>query len=334
MTIKDLAARTGYAVATVSRVLNNHPNVSEKARQAILAEVERSGFRLNANAKQLKQQHATSLLVVVKGTSNELFARLVEHIQSLAADTRYPVYVDYLDEEDDEVLRAVHLCWEKKPRGILFLGGNKENFLRNFGKIDVPCVVVTNDMSSLEFANLSSVSVDGREASRCVIRCLTERNHRQIVLIGGDRVISDTGRQRYQGCLEGFREAGIPFDEEQDYVNVRYSCQDGYRGVKTLLQRERTFTALYAAADVMAIGAVRALKEAGLRVPEDVSVVGFDGLEIGSYLIPQLTTVVQPVEELAKRSMEILLACMEAGSEARHETVGFELVLRESIRSI
>ena len=154
------------------------------------------------------------------------------------------------------------------------------------------------------------------------------------MLIGGDRVISDTGRQRYQGCLEGFREAGIPFDEELDYVNVRYSCQDGYRGVKTLLQRGRTFTALYAAADVMAIGAVRALKEAGLRVPEDVSVVGFDGLEIGSYLIPQLTTVVQPVEELAKCSMEILLACMEAGSEARHETVGFELVLRESIRSI
>ena len=334
MTIKDLAARTGYAVATVSRVLNGHPNVSQKARQVILAEVERSGFQLNANAKQLKQQRATSLLVVVKGTSNELFARLVEHIQSLAAQTRYPVCVDYLDEEENEVRRALQLCWEKKPLGILFLGGNTENFRQDFGKIDIPCVVLTNDMSSVAFGNLSSVSVDSREASRCVIHSLAQRNHRHIVLVGGDRVTSDTGRQRYQGCLEGFREAGIDFDEELDYVNVRYCCQGGYMGAKTLLERGRKFTALYAAADVMAIGAIRALKEAGLRVPEDVSVVGFDGLEIGSYLVPQLTTVVQPVAELANRSMQILLACVEEGGEARHETVPFALNIRESITSI
>ena len=98
MTIKDLAAQTGYAVATVSRVLNNHPNVSEKARAAIMEAVEESGFQLNANAKQLKQQHATSILVVVKGTANELFSELLETIQSCVAETQYPLFVDYLDE--------------------------------------------------------------------------------------------------------------------------------------------------------------------------------------------------------------------------------------------
>ena len=334
MTIKDLAARTGYAPATVSRVLNDHPNVSQKARQVILAEVARSGFQLNPNAKQLKQQRATSLLVVVKGTSNELFARLVEQIQSLAADTRYPVNVDYLDEEDNEVLRAVRLCREKKPLGILFLGGNTENFRQDFEKIDVPCVVVTNDMSSLDFANLSSVSVNGWEASRRVIHALADRNHRQVVLVGGDRVQSDTGRQRYQGCLEGFRERDMEFDEELDYVHVRYCYEGGYIGTKLLLERGRKFTALYAAADVMAIGAIRALREAGLRVPEDVSVVGYDGLTIGAYLVPQLTTVIQPVRELAGRSMEILLECIEAEGKARHETVDFALALRESTQPL
>ena len=93
MTIKDLSAQTGYSVGTISRVLNNQPNVSERARRAVMAAAEASGFQLNVNAKQLKQQHATSILVVVKGTSNELFATLMEAIQSLAVKLPYPLLV-------------------------------------------------------------------------------------------------------------------------------------------------------------------------------------------------------------------------------------------------
>ncbi|MBR3935932.1 MAG: LacI family DNA-binding transcriptional regulator, partial [Oscillospiraceae bacterium] len=115
MTIKDLAKKTGYGVATVSRVLNNHPNVSEKARRSILQAVEESGFQINENAKQLKQQRATSILVVVKGTSNEMFGSLVEAIQSRVAETDYPLFVDYIDEDANEVMRAVNLSREKKP---------------------------------------------------------------------------------------------------------------------------------------------------------------------------------------------------------------------------
>ena len=138
MTIKDLAKKTGYGVATVSRVLNNHPNVSEKARRSILKAVEESGFQINENAKQLKQQKPTSILVVVKGTSNEMFSSLVEAIQSRIAETDYPLVVDYIDEDLNEVRRAVTLCREKKPLGILFLGGNSEHFLKDFDKIEIP----------------------------------------------------------------------------------------------------------------------------------------------------------------------------------------------------
>ena len=334
MTIKDLAAKTGYAVATVSRVLNNHPNVSEKARQVIMQAVEESGFQLNVNAKQLKQQHATSILVVVKGTANELFGELVESIQSLVAQTHYPLIVDYLDEDENEVRRAVQLCREKKPLGILFLGGNTHNFLADFDKIDVPCVVVTNDMSSVEFPNLSSVSVDGRQACYKAVESLIDQGHRRVVVVGGDRVLSDTSRQRFEGCLDAFHENGIEFDEELDYRGVRFSYQDGYDATKSLLGEGREFTALFAAADVMAIGAIRALRDAGKRVPEDVSVVGFDGLPLGSFLVPQLTTIVQPARQLAQRSVELLIASIEDGSVARHETVPFTLCQRESTRAI
>lgn len=334
MTIKDLAAKTGYAVATVSRVLNNHPNVSEKARAVIMQAVEESGFQLNANAKQLKQQHATSILVVVKGTGNELFSELVETIQSRIAETQYPLFVDYLDEESNEVLRAVQLCREKKPLGILFLGGNSRNFQSDFGKIDIPCVVVTNGMAHLDFPNLSSVSIDGREACRCAVDTLIRKGHRKIVLVGGERVISDTGRSRYEGCLQSLRAHGVPFDEEKDYRAVRFSYEGGYRGTIDLIESGREFTALFAAADVMAIGAIRALRDKGLRVPEDVSVAGFDGLPLGSYLVPKLSSVAQPAQEMGHRCVEILLSCIENDAAAVHETVPFTILERGSVASI
>ncbi len=333
MTIKDLAAKTGYAVATVSRVLNNHPNVSEKARTVIMEAVEESGFQLNANAKQLKQQHATSILVIVKGRANELFSELVEPIQTMVAETQYPLHVDYLDEDDNEVRRAVQLCREKKPLGILFLGGNTRNFQADFGKIDIPCVVVTNHMGALDFSNLSSVSVDDATGCRHAVDCLVAQGHEKIAVIGGEHVVSDVGRSRFEGSMESLLSHGICFDPEQDFCASRFSYQGGYNAARELLERGREFTALFAAADVMAIGAIRALRDAGLQVPKDVSVMGFDGLTIGSFLVPQLSTVAQPAELMARRSVEILISQIEGEHQAVHELVPVVLLERESIAS-
>lgn len=333
MTIKDLAKKTGYGVATVSRVLNNHPNVSEKARKVILKAVEESGFELNDNAKQLKQQRSNSVLVIVKGSSNEMFGSLVEIIQSEIAKTEYPLIVDYIDEDDNEVLRAVRLCREKKPLGILVLGGNMEHFRKDFEKIGVPCVLVSSDASDLDFENLSSVSTDDSLAAKCAMDSLIELGHKRIAVIGG-RNTSDTGRLRFEGCLASCLEHGIDFDKEKDYLGVRFSFQAGYDATCRLLENKRDFTALFAAADVMAIGAIRALKDNGLRVPEDVSVIGFDGIALGSFLVPKLSTVEQSVRKMAVRSVEILLDSIENGETAKHETVPFSVNLRESTRRI
>lgn len=333
MTIKDLAAQTGYAVGTVSRVLNNHPNVSEKARAAILKAVEESGFELNVNAKQLKQQYATTILVVVKGTGNELFGEMLETIQSLVSQTRYSLYVDYMDEDNNEVRRAVQLCREKKPLGILFLGGTPEHFEADFGKIDIPCVLVTNDASKLDFPNLSSVSTDDLAAAFAATETLLSLGHRHIAMIGGDRKASYTSRLRFEGCRQALLQGGIVFDD-QDYQGVRFSYQDGYRATQALLSTGRQFTAIFAAADVMAIGAIRALSDNGLRVPEDVSVIGVDGLPLGSFLVPQLATIAQGAIPMAQRSVEILLDCIDNGGTARHETVPFAVLQRESVRAI
>ena len=334
MTIKDLAEKTGYSVATISRVLNNQPNVSEKARKAILAAAEASGFQLNTNAKQLKQQHSNTILAVVKGTSNQFFAGLVESIQKRLINTTYPLVVDYIDEDDNEVRSAVQLCREKKPRGVLFLGANRQNLEADFGKIDVPCVVVTNSAADLGFPNLSSVASDDRQATRDAIDALAEMGHRRFVVIGGEHRVSGTAGKRYEGCLEAFRANGITFDEEQDYEAVRFSYEEGYRAAENLLDRGRKFTALFAMADVMAIGAIRALTDRGLKVPEDVSVMGFDGLKLADYMVPKLSTVRQDVDALAEASIRILLENIPTLRSPRHETVPVQVELKESIRKV
>ena len=330
MTIKDLAAKTGYAVGTVSRVLNNHPNVSEKARAAILAAVEESGFQLNLNAKQLKQTHATTILVIIKGTGNVVFFQMLEQIQSLLSETRYPIHVDYIHGADNEVRRAINLSRERKLLGVVFLGGNLENFRSDFANLGVPAVLVTNDAASLGFDNLSSVYIDDRKAARQAVETLTSLGHQKIAVVGGHRRYSDASIKRWEGTLEAMGAHNLPIDPELDYATAYFTPEGGCSGVEELLRRKREFTAIFAMSDLMAMGVIRTLVDSGLRVPEDVSVMGFDGIPLGEFLIPRLSSVAQPAVDMARRCVELLLDTIENNAPARHEAVPFTLLYRES----
>ena len=333
MTIKDISALTGYSVGTVSRVLNNQPNVSEKARKVILDAARTTGFQLNTNAKQLKQHHSNTILVLVKGVSNQLFSAMVEQVQAFMADSSYNLSVDYMDEDCNEVGRALQLCLERKPLGILFLGGNRKNFLSDFDKIGIPCVLVTDDASGMPFDNLSSVTSDDRQAARHAIDALVNHGHRRIMIVGGIRGISDTTDLRYEGCMDSFASHGIPFDPAQDYEAVRYSYEGGYHAACSLIKRGKPFTALFAMSDVMALGVIRALNDQGIHVPEDVSVMGFDGLKVGRFTTPRLSTVCQNSDLLAQRSIEILLDHIRCPQTPCHETIDVSIELRESIKA-
>ena len=330
MTIKDLAAMTGYAVGTVSRVLNNQPNVSEKARSAILAAVEESGFQLNLNAKQLKQSHANSILVIVKGSGNILFAEMLEVIQTALHVTQYPLHVEYMHGADNEVRRAKSLIREKKALGVIFLGGNLANFRADFESLGIPGVVITNSTEELHIENLSSVCIDDRRAAAQAVETLIALGHKRIAVVGGHRTYSDICAARWQGVLDAMSAHGLAIDPEQDYATVYFSPDGGCIGATELLRRGRPFTALFTMSDLMAMGAVRALHDRSLRVPQDVTVIGFDGLPVGEYLVPRLTTVDQPTAAMAQRGLQMLLDAIEHNTEARHEAVPFTLLYRES----
>ena len=172
MTIKDIARLSGYGVATVSRVLNDHPDVSDETRRRVLAVVEEQGFQPNNNAKHLKQQASSSIAVIVKGTQNMLFADLVERLQALLRDADQDAAVYYLDEDANEVAFALQLCRDRRPMGIIFLGGDLELFEADFAPITVPCVLLTNTAQELNFQNLSSFTTDDGAAAEQVIELL------------------------------------------------------------------------------------------------------------------------------------------------------------------
>lgn len=158
---------------------------------------------------------------------------------------------------------------------------------------------------------------------------LLKHGHRDLLVLGGDLSRSDISRERFQGCLDAFRENHLVFDQSR-YYTCRYAFSDGYETMKKALSDGSPCTAVFAMADVIAIGASRAIREHGLRIPQDVSVMGYDGLSIGDFLNPRLSTIAQPTQELARRSAAILLEAIEQEAEARHEVVPFALSCKES----
>ncbi|WP_251317559.1 LacI family DNA-binding transcriptional regulator [Flintibacter muris] len=331
MTIKDIARLSGCGVATVSRVLNDHPDVSEETRRRVLAVVEEQGFQPNNNAKHLKQQAASSIAIVVKGTMNMLFADLVEKIQARLRDAGQDAAVYYLDEDANEVAYALQLNRERRPRGIIFLGGDPELFREGFSPITVPCVLLTNTARELGFKNLSSFTTDDVQAAAEVVRLLAGQGHRNIGLLGGSWSGTQIGYRRLVGCRDACQRLGLPFDEDRQCEPCRYSMPEAYAATRVLLERCPGLTAIFAISDVMAMGAIRALQDMGKQVPRDISVVGYDGITAGQYFLPRLTTVRQDTQQLAERGVEALLRGIVLNSHPVHELVPFQLIEGESV---
>lgn len=334
MTIKDIAKESGCAVGTVSRVLNNQEYVSEKTRAKVMEVVNKYNFVLNTNAKALKARGTKTILILVKGTSNILLNSLLETVQKNMENLPYTSKVIVLDEYDNETVEAEKELRENKPMGIIFLGGNPERNREVFPRIKCPCVLITTKADTEEYENLSSVSTDSLEASAMVARHLVEKGHRNIGVIGGDLVSSATSRRRFAGFTQGLEACGISFDKKKAYATSKYSLEGGAKAAEELLEKYEGMTAIFAMSDMQAMGACRKIRDMGYRIPEDISVVGFDGLPITQFYCPKITTVRQNEEELAVQGLRILVDAIENKTGAIHKNIPFEFIEGESVKKI
>ena len=300
LTIKDIARISGCSVSTISRVINDRPDVRPETKEHVLKVMREAGFVPNTNARQLKIQQSRSLVFVVKGTRNLFFSDFLVQLQRAATLYGYNGIVSYLDENANEIDAAEKILREIKPKGMIFLGG--------------------------------SVAVDDRSAAYTAVDYLIQQGHRKIAVLGGP-VTSYPSVMRREGAQQAMQDAGILFSDKL-YGLSNYDFESAYHAVNSLLARRADFTALFAMSDVIALGAIRALASAGLRVPEDVSVIGFDGITMSRYCVPVLTTVVQPSEQISLQSIELLVRQIEHGAPAQTITLQPELQQGESVRAI
>ncbi|MDO5603036.1 MAG: LacI family DNA-binding transcriptional regulator [Oscillospiraceae bacterium] len=332
MTIKDIARESGYAVSTVSRALNNHPDVSRKAKEKIQKIVEECGFVPNNNAKQLKQQQSQNIVIIVKGMFNLFFNNMIEEMQSAVSEAGYGVQLHYIDEDDNEVLAGAQLARERKPRGIVFLGGNSQSFEKSFSDVHLPCVLVTFTSPELHFKNLSLVGIDDQEAGRLAGEYLLNKGHRRIGVIGGNIKMSEISSLRYRGFCGALQSKGLQHPPAL-YQTTSFNLAGAYRAMQALLasRPEDPPTAVFCMSDIMAVGAIRAARDAGLRVPEDISVLGFDGIELGRYATPRIATVRQPQKEMVRTAIQLLMQQIERRREGQCSVLPIELVEGESV---
>ena len=232
----------------------------------------------------------------------------------------------------NEIDAAEKILREIKPKGMIFLGGSVANFQKGFANISVPSVLATLVSDELDFPNLSMVGVDDRAAAYQAVSYLIQQGHRKIAVLGGPAT-SHPSMMRRQGAQQAMEDAGIRF-EDKLYGLSNYDFESAYHAMNGLLARRAEFTALFAMSDVIAFGAIRALVSAGLRVPEDVSVIGFDGITMSRYCVPVMTTIVQPSEQIALQSIELLVRQIEHGTPAQTVTLQPELQQGESVRAL
>ncbi len=336
ITIKDIAKECGVGVSTVSRAINNHPDINPETKKKILEVIDQTGFIPNNSARNLKRTDAKCIAVLVKGITNPLFSSMIKIIEEETQRSRYALVLRHVEAQEDEIDVALELEKEKRLRGIVFLGGKFEHSEEKIKKLKVPFifstigVTVSDQIHKVEFSN---IAVDDRLESQKMTEYLLGMGHRKIALIT-ERSERPSGRLRMEGFKRAYAAKGLDVPEDlicyvQEDID-HYSMENGYLTAKKLLESGLEVTAIYAVADSLAIGACRAVIEAGKRIPKDISVAGYDGIEMGEYYNPKLTTMKQPVEEIAKKTIRLLLDVIGERREHQQIVLPAELVVRDS----
>ncbi len=302
-TIQDVATQAGVSVATVSRVINESPRVSPDARARVLEAIGRLDYRPNLLGRNLRRTEARVVLVVLPSISNPFYARIVEGIEDVARVEGFNVLLCNTGDEAERERVYLGMLSQRLADGAILMAPS----LR-VDELELLCHAHPL-VQCCEFhagATVSHVSVDDRAAARDAVRYLLSLGHRRIALVASHgSLVSD--HCRFDGYRDALAEADVPFDPElvaygrYDFATGR-ACGDAFFA----LPPPRRPTAVFAISDLAALGVVQAARAAGLRVPEDVGVVGFDDIAFASMVDPPLTTIAQPQYDLGRTAAEIL----------------------------
>lgn len=315
VTIYDVAREAGVSMATVSRVVNGNPNVKPSTRKKVLAAIEQLGYRPNAVARGLASKRTTTVGVVIPDIASPFFAELARGIDDIASMYKYNIILCDSDERIERELHLTNTLLEKQVDGIIFMGREiTENHMQVFTTAAVPIVLAgTKDPTG----QLPSVDISHYEAGYDATKHLIEKGHKRIAMVTGPLIDPLTGMRRFEGYKKAMEEAGLSFKDSYVY-NGNFRYESGLEAVDQFMSLVERPTAIFAASDEMAVGVIHGIQDRGLRVPEDVEVIGFDNIRLAEMVRPRLTTVVQPMYDIGAVAMRLLTKYMNNEKVENH----------------
>lgn len=333
VTIKDVAKKANVSISTVSNVINKSKWVSPEISERVLEVVKELGFRPNAIARSLIKKESLLIGVLIPGIENPFTSIFVRVIEKELIKHNYTTLLCNTSLDTDMEFHYLKLLKDKYVDGVVLLTADvKQKHVDFFEESSIPVILASLTDKTNRF---SSVNIDDFQAAYDATKKLIELGHRHIAWLGGS-LLSCHARQRFEGFKKALNDKGISDNETWYFQSEEYTIQYGLEKGMNIFKSKNRPTAVLCISDMIAIGAIQAAEECGLRVPEDISIMGFDDIPIASAYRPGLATVRQPVYDLGIKAADMLLQQIrEKGSYKKEAKIlPHEIIMRGSCTSI
>lgn len=321
--MQDVAKQAGVSISTVSRVLNDYKHVSDELKQKVTKAVEELGYRPNQVARSLASQKSNLIGIIVPDLTNYYYARMISSIEEFASERNYNIIVCNIKENLDKEVKYLHVLKEMWVDGVILMHEKIDKQTKDMLKsYKIPVVLASVRIEGLD---VPSVNINNYQAAYDATNYLIDKGHERIGIIAGDMQDITAGQQRYKGYRDALKDHNIK--ENVSYMREgKFHIEDGYKAMEDILEHNEIIpTAIFAVSDSMAIGVMNCAIDRGYTVPGDISIIGFDNIDLAATVRPRLTTVNQPAEEIGELSMKTLMALIHGKEVAR------EMILKHSI---
>ncbi len=325
MTIKEIAELAGVSTATVSKILNGKDkDISEATRKNVLDIVEREGYIPNGIAKSLRIKNTKTIGIIMPDVMNLFFSELARGVEDAAEKKGYSVILCNSDNKESKEEKYIQILQEKMVDGII-LTASENSVKRSLRRRKIPMVLLDRDISTDE--KVGRITVDNEEGTYNATKLLIEKGCKNIGFISSNKTTKSSG-QRLRGYENAILESKINLDKDKIFLQ-NYTIETGYKGTVSLLEKTN-IDGICCGNDLIAIGAIKALKERGIKIPQDVKVIGFDDISISKYMDPPLTTIRQPIYEMGEEAVGMLIDVINNKEMEMSKVLKTELIVRET----
>ena len=301
--IREVAKRAGVSPATVSRVINGTARVDEEKRERVEKAIEETGFRPNELARALYRKSSKIIGVIVPDIENPFFSELAKAIEKEAYEQEYRILLCNSDDQKEKELANLQMLAQLQADGVILMTNTGEKS-QSYEAVSMPIVFVDRRLD--EMGQTSVIEADHYAGGKLAAEYLIACGCRKITCIRGPQELS-SGKKRY----EGYREVCRQYSMKERFVDSTYKYEDGAKAAEEVLRRYPDTDGIIACNDMTAVSVYKVLQKRGYRVPDDIQIIGFDGVKFGRFLTPELTTVAQPIKEMGKCAVQMILGTVK-----------------------